>query len=79
MLLLYITSGRLLLNLRIMSHCGNHLSVFYDKIPVFYALKYPKFKIPSMRQRDDRTLNSDRLTAPSLLDHMRVLTIFSLT
>ena len=22
---------------------GNHLSVLYDKIPEFYALKYPKF------------------------------------
>ena len=26
-----------------MSHSGNHLSVLCDKIPVFYALKYPKF------------------------------------
>ena len=40
---LYNTSGRLLLNLCIMSHRGNHLSVLYDKIPVLYALKYPKF------------------------------------
>ena len=43
MLLSYSISGRLLLNLCIMSHRGNHLSVLYDKIPVFYALKYPKF------------------------------------
>ena len=27
----------------LVSHKGNHLSVLYDKIPVFYALKYPKF------------------------------------
>ena len=44
LLLSYNISGRLLLNLCIMSHRGNHLSVLYDKIPVFHALKYPKFK-----------------------------------
>ena len=43
MLLSYSISGWLLLNLCIMSHRGNHLSILYDKIPVFYALKYPKF------------------------------------
>ena len=26
-----------------MSHRGNYLSALYDKIPVFYALKHPKF------------------------------------
>ena len=43
MLLLCNTSGWLLLNLYIMSHSRNHSSVLYDKIPVFYALKYTKF------------------------------------
>ena len=43
MLLSYSISGRLLLNLCIMSHRGKHLSFVYDKIPVFYALKYLKF------------------------------------
>ena len=62
-----------------MSHRGNHLSVFYDKIPVFYALKYPKFTtITFCCQRDDRTLYSHCLTALPLLDHMRILKIFSL-
>ena len=39
----HIAYGRLLLNLCIMSHKRNHLSVLFDKIPVFYVLKYPKF------------------------------------
>ena len=43
MLLLYNTSGRLLLNICVMSHRGNHLSALHDKIPVFYPLKYSKF------------------------------------
>ena len=33
----------------------------------------------SIRQRDDQTLYSHRLTAPLLLDRMRILTIISLT
>ena len=43
MLLSNSISRRLLLNLYIMSHRGNYLSVLYDKIPIFYALKYTKF------------------------------------
>ena len=43
MLLSYSISGRLLVNLCIMSHRGKHLSVVYDKIPVFYARKCVKF------------------------------------
>ena len=67
-------------NLCIMSDSGNHLSVLYDKIPVFYALKYPEFAtITFYPQRDDRTLHSHHLTALPLLDRLRMLTIFSLT
>ena len=33
----------------------------------------------SIRQHDDRTLYSHRLTPPVPLDRMRILTIFSLT
>ena len=35
-------SEGLLLNLCSMAHSGKHVSVLYDKIPVFYAIKYPK-------------------------------------
>ena len=73
--------GRLLLNLCIMSHRGNHLSVLYDKIPVFYALKYPKFTTITFYPSAWRP--NPLLTLPnctiSLLDRMRILTIFSLT
>ena len=64
MLLSYSISGRLLLILSIMSHMENHLSVLYDKIPVFYAIKYRKFAtIAFIRQRDDQTPYSYCLTA----------------
>ena len=81
MLLSYSISGRLLLNLCIMSHRGNHLSVLYDKIPAFYALKYPKFTTMTFYPSAWRP--NPLLTLPnciaSLLDRMRILTIFSLT
>ena len=77
MLSSYSISGRLLLNLCIMSHRGNHLSVLYDKIPVFYALKYPKFTTITFYSSSWRP--NPLLTLPnctvSLLDGMRILTI----
>ena len=64
----------------LVSHRGNHLSVLYDKIPVFYALKYPKFTTITFYPSAWRP--NPLLTLPnctiSLLDRMRILTIFSL-
>ena len=68
-----------LLNLCIISHEGNHLSVLHDKILIFYALKYPKFITITFYPSAWRP--NPLLTLPncaiSLLD--RILTIFSLT
>ena len=81
MLLSYSITGRLLLNLCIMSYRGNHLSVLYDKIPVFYAIKYPKFTTitfyPSVWRPNP--LITLRNCIISLLDRMHILTIFLLT
>ena len=68
------------LNLCIISHKVNDWSVLYDKILVFHALKYPKFKAITFCQSAwHRSLYSHRLAALPLLDRMRILTIFSLT
>ena len=65
----------------LVSQRGNHLSVLYDKIPVFYALKYPKFTIITFYRsawRPNRLLTLLNCTL-SLLDRLRILTIFSIT
>ena len=89
-MLLYNTSGRLLLNLCIMSHRGNHWSVLYYKISVFYALKYPKLTTlsfyPSGWQPNPR-LTSPNCTTSSWLHalfngiftHVTITTIISST
>ena len=81
MFLSYSISGRLLLNLYIISLRGNHLSVLYDKIPAFYAIKYPKFT--TITFYPSAWWPKPLITLPngtiSLLDRARILTIFSLT
>ena len=76
----YSISGWILLNLCMMSHRGNHLPFLYDKIPVFYALKYPKYTTITFYPSAWRpNLYSRCITALPLLDPMRILTIFQFT